>query len=101
MGTHKYTHGTLLSPCEAQELFGVAYDPTAQYKACHGAVRRIVDQSEGRDWFVTVEPCSRGHHDVILVKANRKGFYCAGCKREAKQRAKRRKMLATTSFGLA
>ena len=95
MGPHEYTQGTLLSPCEAQELFGEAYDPTAQYKACHGAIRRIVGDDAGQSFLVRVSPCKNGHHhDVILVKPDRSGNYCAGCKREAKRRAARRKMLA-------
>ena len=94
MGPHEYTPGTLLSPWQAQKLFGEAYDPQAQYKACYGAVRRLIGEDEPQRFLVRATPCKNGHHDVILVKPDGSGHYCAGCKREAKRRAVRRKMLA-------
>lgn len=94
MGPHTHPQGAILSAAEAQQLFGWAFDPQAQYKACFGAVRRIVGEDEAQRFLVRAAPCKNGHHDVILVKRDGSGNYCAGCKRDAKRRSGRRKMLS-------
>ena len=100
MGPHPYPQGAILSAEEAQQLFGEAFDPQAQYKACHGGVRRLVGEDEARRFLVRAAPCKNGRHDVILVKPDGSGNYCAGCKRKAKRRAVRRNLLAPSSVGL-
>ena len=93
MGPYPYPLGRILSATEAQQLFGWAFDPQAQYKACYGAVRRIAGPEEERRFLVRAKPCKNGHHDVILVKPDGSGNYCAGCKRDAKRRVLRRETL--------
>lgn len=87
--------GHVLSPVEAEALFGHHYDHSATYIVCSGSMaRRIVDQDaaklNGLNWTFSGQVCSRGHVAPRKMRPDPRGSECCLCMVSSKKRSRMR-----------